>query len=281
MFRVAVILSCFNRKDKTLRCLKSLLKYIANCSISVYLVDDGSTDGTYETISKEFPEVNLIKGNGNLFWNRGMHLAWSTAINGDYDYYLWLNDDIILYPTFYDELMECEKIGNNKCIISGLIENIEKKGEILYGGSNKDKKLIQPNKLPQDITFMNGNVVLVPKSVVDKIGILDPKFHHDLGDVDYGLRAVENGFKVLSTRIPVAAGYTNGMCRVRKWNSNLIGRFKKLYSPLGSNPNINFYFRKKHYGLFNAVMYYFYLHFINILPDWCVELIWKDKYKNK
>lgn len=275
----SVILTCFNRKQKTLECLYSLFKYIPKCD--VYLVDDGSTDGTSEVIKEKFPQVNIIQGNGNLFWNRGMNLAWNHAIKKDYDYYIWLNDDVVLYSIFFKELLECEKIGNNKCIISGLVENIESKGEILYGGSNKEKQLIQPHNIPQEITFMNGNVVLVPKCVVDKIGILDSKFHHDLGDVDYGLRAIENGFKVLSTRVPVAAGYKNGICRVRKWNSNLTGRFQKLYSPLGSNPNINFYFRKKHFGIFNAVTYYFYLHFINILPDNCVELIWKNKYKNK
>lgn len=56
---------------------------------------------------------------------------------------------------------------------------------------------------------MNGNVVLVPKSVVDKIGIINPIYHHDLGDVDYGLTAQENGIKVYATRIPIASGYSN------------------------------------------------------------------------
>lgn len=279
MKRIAVILSCHNRKEKTINCLRTLKSYLSNCNI--YVVDDGSTDGSYEALLKYFPDIKIIKGNGNLFWNRGMRLAWEHAIKDNYDYYLWLNDDLELYPFFYTELFECEKYGDNKCIVSGLIENIYYKGEILYGGSNKNKKLILQHNTPQEITYMNGNVVLVPKYVIEKIGILDPIFHHDLGDVDYGLRAIENNIKVYSTRVPIAAGYPNGICRVRKWNSNIIDRFKKLYSPLGSNPNINFYFRKKHFGYINAIIYYFFIHLINILPDCIVELIWKDKYKNK
>ena len=114
-----------------------------------------------------------------------------------------------------------------------------------------------------------------------KIGIIDPHLHHDLGDVDYGLTAIENGIKVLATRTPVAAGYSNDFCRVRKWGTNVSNRLAKLKSPLGSPPTINFYFRKKHYGLFNATAYWCYLYFINILPDNVIELLFGDTYKDK
>ena len=209
-----------------------------------------------------------------------MYTAWKEAIKGCYDFYLWLNDDVELYPFFLQELMVCMSYGKNKCIVSGLIEDFEKT-KILYGGSDKNKKLVQPNKYPQEITFMNGNVVLVPAYVVSKIGIIDPVFHHDLGDVDYGLTAIENHIKVYSTREPIAFGYSNHFCRVRKWNTTLIQRFKKLYSPLGSPPSINFYFRRKHFGLIKAIEFIAYLYVINLLPDFFVEKIFGNTYKDK
>lgn len=277
--RIAVLLTCFNRKGKTKACLDSLYRILPDCS--VYLVDDNSTDGTDEMIREFFPKVNLIRGNGNLFWSRGMFTAWKKAINGNYDYYLWINDDIELYPCFWRELMECYDIVGGNAIISGLIANKYNKNEILYGGSNSEKKLIQAHNFPTEIKFMNGNVVLVPNSVVNKIGIIDSKLHHDLGDVDYGLRAHKNGLKVYSTRSAVALGYPNGICRVRKWNSTLKKRFSKLYSPLGSPPSINFYFRRKHFGIINAIFYFIFLIGINIMPDWLVVFLWNDKYKDK
>jgi len=277
MCRIATLLTCHNRVAKTIACLSSL--QAINFNSDIYLVDDGSEDGTSKIVNKLYPNVNIILGNGDLFWNRGMYTAWKEAIKYNYDYYLWLNDDVELYPIFFKELIECEKLGGGACIISGLIENFDKT-KILYGGSDQDKNLIQANGKLQKIKYMNGNVVLVPKIVVNKIGILDPTFHHDLGDVDYGLNAWEHGIKIFSTRIPIAAGYSNNFCRVRKWNSNIIGRFKKLYSPLGSNPNLNFYYRKKHFGVINAVSYYIYLHLINILSDTVVSWIWGNKYKD-
>ena len=50
-----------------------------------------------EAIGTCFPNVNLVQGSGDLFWNQGMRLAWNTAIKvRDFDFYLWLNDDTII-----------------------------------------------------------------------------------------------------------------------------------------------------------------------------------------
>ena len=236
MNKIAAILTCHNRKEKTLACLHSLFSIIS--TIDVFLVDDGSTDGTSTEVIKLYPQVKIIKGSGNLFWSRGMYTAWKEAVKYDYDYFLWLNDDVELYPFFFEELMECNKQEGGNCIITGLIEDFDKT-RTLYGGSDKKKTLLQANGQPQKVIHLNGNVVLIPKSVVDKIGIMDSKLHHDLGDVDYGLTAIENGINVYTTRRPVAAGYSNDFCRVRKWGVSLKQRLKKLHSTLGSPPSIN------------------------------------------
>lgn len=276
--RIAALLTCFNRKEKTSKCLYSLFQILPDCD--VYLVDDASTDGTSEMIKEKYSQVHLIYGNGNLFWSRGMYTAWKEALKKDYDYYLWLNDDIELYSYFFEELMLCNQLEGENCIVSGLIESFGKK-EIIYGGSNSDKKLIQVNTEPQEITFMNGNVVLVPKVVVNKIGIIDRTFHHDLGDVDYGLTARKQGIRVVSTRIAIAAGCPNKFCRVRKWGTNIINRFKQLNSPLGSNLSLNFYFRRKHFGLFRAILFCIHLIVLNLLSDWVVVKFWGDTYRDE
>lgn len=78
---IAVLLTVHNRKEKTLCCLQNLFKQkIPNgYQIEVYLTDDGCTDGTPEAVHEQFPAVHIIKGDGSLFWNRGMYTAWDTA----------------------------------------------------------------------------------------------------------------------------------------------------------------------------------------------------------
>lgn len=84
--RIAALLTCFNRKEKTLQCLKSLFQVLPGCI--VFLVDDASTDGTSDAVKQLFPEVHIIRGDGNLFWSRGMFTAWKEAVKGNYNYLL-------------------------------------------------------------------------------------------------------------------------------------------------------------------------------------------------
>ena len=273
---IAVLLTCFNRREKTVKCLTSLISICPDCDI--YLVDDGSTDGSTEVINNQFPDVKVFRGDGKLFWNRGMCLAWKEAAKSDYDFYLWLNDDVVLYDDFLQELLECQSEVNNKAVISGIIESHDKQ-EILYGGTDIARRLIQPNGKMQKITNLNGNVVLVPREVYQILGTLDPFYHHDLGDVDYGFRAASKGIPVYSTRKPVAYGEKNHICRERLNNTTLKRRFKRLYSPLGSNPNINFYFRKQHKSIFNAIGYYVFQHLLNVIPDKLNQQIFGTKYQ--
>jgi len=272
---IAVIMTCHNRQAKTLECLDSL--FSSGYNFSVYLTDDGCTDGTSEAVKAKYPQVNIIKGDGNLFWSRGMYTAWKEAISGNYSYYLWVNDDIKLNPDFMNELERCEELKGGDCIITGLVADKES-GETIYGGNREDKSVIEPSGMPERVTFMNGNLVLIPDSVVEKIGIMDPVLHHDLGDVDYGLRAIEHGIGVFTTGAIVATGYVNDYCRIRRWGTNIFNRFKVLNTPLGSPLSLNFYFRKKHFGTLKALFFCAHLILLNVLPDIIVGHIRNKMY---
>ncbi len=273
-YKVAVLITCHNRVDFTIKCLKSLL--IEQNKLDVYLVDDNSTDQTKDVVNELFPQVNLIDGDGNLFWNRGMYLAWVNASRSNYDYYLWVNDDVVLDPSYFQELFECSELNNGEAIISGLVEN--DKGQTIYGGTDAHDNLYQANGKLNSIKNLNGNVVLVPRYVFEKVGFLDNQFHHDIGDVDYGLRAKKLGISVLTTRINIGKGHENNICRVRKNNVSLINRFKVLYSPLGANPIHHFVFLKRHKGTLPALFYFFFLHFLNFIPDSINLLLFRKKY---
>ena len=80
MNKLAVLLTCFNRKEKTLQALKCVYQaqeYYGNeLIITIYLTDDGSTDGTATEVKKQFPQVNILNGTGTLFWAEGMRKSW-------------------------------------------------------------------------------------------------------------------------------------------------------------------------------------------------------------
>lgn len=272
--RIAVLVTCFNRIDYTIRCLESL--FIGSRDLDVFLVDDGSTDDTTVRIKEQFSDVTVISGSGDLFWSRGMGLAWDVASQGDYDFYLWLNNDVVLFPSALDDLFSVSKELGFRGIVSGIVNS--ESGYPIYGGYDKTKRLVNANGMINEIFYLNGNVVLIPRSVFEIVGKIDPVFHHDLGDVDYGLSARKLGISVVSTRKAVSTGVLNDICRERKNNVSVFERFRKLYSPLGSPPKINFYFRRKHYSIFNAIVYYAFQHFLNLIPDSANKLLFGSKY---
>lgn len=276
--KTCAILTCHNRRDQTIKCIESVFRISPD--IHVFAVDDGSNDGTADALRKLLGNGRVIKGSGQLFWSRGMALAWEAAMaTGEvsYDFTLWLNDDIELLPSALDELFECSHAMANGAVITGLVKE-RTTGATIYGGSSSDGRLLQESGNMEPVAFMNGNCVLVPRGVSDSIGTIDPTFHHDLGDVDYGLRAIRAGYRVFTTRNIVAVGEQNEFCRVRKPRSSIAGRFRKLYSPLGSPPYLNFLFRKRHYGVFNAAGYYIFLHILNLLPDKLCTSIFGNRY---
>ena len=203
---VAVLMTCHNRVKKTVACLEHLAAQHLDpeTKVTVYLVDDGSTDGTSRKVAEKFPEVRLLEGDGSLFWNRGMHKAFSAALEDSFDYVLWLNDDTFLYPDALSTMLslhrERSEQGEDATIVAASTRDPET-GEFTYGGyrvkrgllNPLDLELIVPRSEPQRCDTFCGNCVLIPKSVVDVIGNMDPAYQHRWGDVDYGLRAARAG----------------------------------------------------------------------------------------
>lgn len=269
--KVAVLLTVYNRKEITIRSLQSLynsIKLLPNdIGFDVYLVDDGCTDGTSEAVHKLFPQILIQKSSGNLFWSKGMRLAWQTALKEDtYDYFIWFNDDAILYSTALQELFNTANVNSSPYIIvSGAFEDSQHR--VSYGGRNSQHKLLTPNGEPQPIYYMNGNLVLISKSVVNKIGIIDSIFHHGLGDYDYGLRAIKNNIvPILTTKyVGQTERHDTDLIAYCSSQYSLKKRFKILYSPKYS-PTIEYKYLCRHFGLIKAIYAFCVKHIYTLFP---------------
>ncbi len=258
--KVAVLLTCFNRKEKTLKCLESLFEQhsLERFEIMVFLTDDNSKDGTYQAVKERFPKVNISKGDGSLYWAGGMRSSWRESLNSgvDFDYYLLLNDDTIIFNDTLVRLVE----SNQSMILKNNIPNITigtttdfKEGKFTYGGF----KLFSPHRLKHilvnsasqemECDFGCANIMLVPKKIRDTIGILNEKYIHGIADFDYTLMAKKAGFQIW-----VAPGVL-GNCnydQVRNWksmDSKFSERIEFLYSPKGLQYREYMYFLRKHF----------------------------------
>lgn len=268
---LATLITSHNRKIKTLECVQSLSEQILpdNIIIDIFLTDDGSTDGTASSIIEFYPQVTIVNGDGTLFWNRGMYVAWVEASkHKDYDYYLWLNDDTVLNNDAIQQLLVSSKQKRDCSIIVGTTSNKWDNSKFTYGGRKKDSSLISPSDRILQCEHFNGNIVLIPRLVYSLVGKNDPVFHHALGDFDYGLRAKK--FGIDSYVAPGILGECNEHDRLPMWcdpGVSFSKRWKAFRKPLGHNPEEYFIFEKRHKGLIMAIFHYFTNHLRVIMPS--------------
>ena len=257
---ITVLLTCHNRKAKTYSCLQALSKCTLDdgFDLNIFLVDDGSTDGTTEYLQGKFDNLQIIQGSGSLFWAGGMRAAWKYASEHEKntDYYLLLNDDTIVFEDTITRLFSDLKATNEpKSIIVGPTLDPETK-KISYGGHQllnrltfKSKMLMPNDEFPQKCELGNANIMLVPKEVYQEIGSLTESYTHGIADFDYTLKALKKG---INTYISSSyCGYCTNDHGVN-WlpqDSNLKERIAYLYSPTGLSYKEYLHFVKTHFPL--------------------------------
>ena len=188
--RIAVLITCHNRRKLTLASLDSLFRQraVQDMEIEAFLVDDGCTDGTAAAVRERFPFVHILRGDGTLYWNRGMRLAFSAALRGGFDGYILLNDDTILYKDALERVTSLARermATGSPAIITGSTRS-PLTGMQSYGGFLRCKRGLlfslemieaHPSRAISCAT-MNGNFALIPGAIVQVLGNLEERFHH-------------------------------------------------------------------------------------------------------
>ena len=250
--RIAVLMTCHNRCEVTLRSLSALAHAAQGLCFDVYLVDDGSSDGTGEFVRCEFPFVHVVQGDGNLYWAKGMRLAWETAVkSADYDFYLWLNDDLMLKPTALRGVWA--DFEATKGVIVGTCSQDECETICSYGASDEKDRKITPCGTPQKANgWLNGNCVLVPKNVFQNVGMISGEYAHARADYDYAEKLKKAGvsFYASSEYVGVCRDSTDEKIR----GKNLCQRIALLWQPSYWNIIDTWRIRNRYHGVCRAVI---------------------------
>jgi GT2 family glycosyltransferase len=207
---VTAVIPVYNRRVKTLRCLKSLFSARnSNHELTVIVVDDGSTDGTAEAIAQLYPQVLVVYGTGDLFWTGAVNLGIRKALQEGTDYVLILNDDTVHEVNFINNLVSCS-IRCNNAIVGAKILFLSKCQIIRFAGADWNvfkwgwhypHNQMDSSRLGTTafkVKSINGNCCLIPAYVFSQIGLYDEvNYPHLYADSAFTISASKNGVPLI------------------------------------------------------------------------------------
>jgi GT2 family glycosyltransferase len=209
---IHIIIPVHNRLSLTKQCIRS----IENQTYSdwkIYVVDDGSSDGTFEWLSSlNNSNIKCIKSDGSNWWTGSMHLGVKDALKNSLknDYIMSINNDIVLSINAIEALINSIK-DNPKGIFSSISISNDEDKKIMSSGAKMISWALNIAKHPfygreyedldnfskVEVDMLTGRSVLYPISVFDNNNSFDYKrFPQYGGDNEFTNRAHKLGYKL-------------------------------------------------------------------------------------
>ena len=266
--KLSVAIVNYNVKYFLEQCLHSSLKAAQKVETEIWVVDNNSVDGSVEMVAKKFPSIKLIANKDN----RGFSKANNQAIRESTgEYVLLLNPDTVVEEDtfekvvrFMDEHPDAGGLGVKMIDGSGKFLPESKRGLPTYDVAFY--KIFGLSKLfPKSKTFgryhlgflnenethpveiLAGAFMLLRRSVLDKIGLLDEDFFMYGEDIDLSYRIIKAGYK----------NYYFPETRIIHYKGESTKRSSVNYVFVFYNAMI--IFAKKHFSKSNASIFSFFI----------------------
>lgn len=208
LIKVEIVTPVHNRRDETLQCLRSLARAdTTGIKIHIIVVDDGSTDGTTDAIASQFPDVEIVRGDGNLWYTAGTNRGIEAALEHEPDYILAINNDSLFDEKCIARLVACAE-KHTRSVIGALLINrdtphrifqVSPQWKLLNGGFRhwyKQTVWTIPTE-PWRVELIVGNCVLYPVLAIKECGLMDEKRLPQFGDAEYTPRMCRLGWNLL------------------------------------------------------------------------------------
>ncbi len=209
---VAVIVPVFNQVARTLQFLGHFRR-VDYRHYRMIVADGGSTDGTAEAVARRFPEVTVLRGDGDLWWAGATNLGVRYALERGFDYVLTVNNDVRVAPAFLARLVRTAR-AFPRSIVGSRIHFADAPARVWAVGcrlswasgtlfhlvehNREAREVLRRGRGPWPVEALTGCGTLVPTSCYREAGPYDaasfPQYH---ADTEFVLRARRFGYRAL------------------------------------------------------------------------------------
>jgi GT2 family glycosyltransferase len=248
---LSIIIVNRDTKELLLACIASIYTTVPPLSFEIWLVDNGSSDGSVAAVRQSYPQVNCIENRKNLGFAQANNQAIRHALGR---YAVLLNTDTVLTPKallticgFMDKNMDTAICGGQLLNRDGSLQNsIANIPTLATELLNKSLlRRLFPRRFPGKecrsdeplpVESIVGACMVVRREAIDRVGRLDESFFFFFEETDWCLSMKKNGWQVFShpqARIYHLRGETarknNTAARIEYWKSRYTF-FRKHYS---------------------------------------------------
>jgi len=208
---LSIVVVNWNTKELLLDCLASVFATVTGVQFEVWLVDNGSTDGSVAAVRERFAGVHVIENRKNLGFAAANNQAFRRMAGR---YALLLNTDAVLtdgavsglygfMETHPDFGMACGQLLNSDGSKQNSIANFPTILTLLCNETLL--RVLFPSKFPSkrrdyekaiDVESCIGAALMVRKKAIDDVGLLDEAFFFFFEETDWARRMREAGWRV-------------------------------------------------------------------------------------
>lgn len=215
---LSVVVVTWNAKRFVEECFRSITEEVRGLSAEIIAVDNASTDATADMIAEGFPEVKLIRSATNLGFPRGNVVAIEASRPGRY--VCLVNPDVRVLPGCFGKLMEymeknptigvvgprilnpdgsmqrsCMRapgVWNSWCRALALDRTALRRVAVFGGLMMTDFA----HDAARDVDALNGCFLLVRRTAMEEVGLIDDRYFMYGDDIDWCLRFRKAGWRV-------------------------------------------------------------------------------------
>lgn len=244
---LSIIIVNWNTKDLLLQCIRSITNSLQNLTYELLVVDNASSDGSADAVCQQFSDVKIIANNLNKGFAAGVNqgIEYSTG-----NYVLILNPDIVLQPGCVEKLLYVFSSDKKVGIVTprlinpdgthqiGYFRKLPSLGQLVFFTTilqpwslhrqslvRRSLQDLSTNSLgSEEVVQIPGAFMLVPREVINDVGLMDEEFRLFFEDVDWCFRMRKKGWKLILYN-DVSVVHLGGKSFIERDNFWMHGRF--------------------------------------------------------